>query len=148
VPNLEGLMSKVGVKSEVIKSGQHKDMVSVFRGIGKEERAILQGVLDDVHDQFIKAVAEGRKILPDDVRKLADGRVFTGRQAVEKGLVDELGNLDDAIKAAAKLAGIKGEPEVVDKKEKPSVMDFLSGKLPKEWTDLFPTLKLKYMLTP
>ncbi|HXX56526.1 MAG TPA: signal peptide peptidase SppA, partial [Thermodesulfovibrionales bacterium] len=62
IPNIEGLMSKVGVKTEVIKSGRHKDMASVFRGIGSEERIILQNVLDDVHDQFIQAVAEGRKM--------------------------------------------------------------------------------------
>jgi len=117
IPNVEGLMNKVGVKTEVIKSGRHKDIASVFRGIGREEREILQGVLDDVHDQFIKAVAEGRKMLPDQVKKLADGRIFTGKQAVGMGLVDELGNLEDAIKVAAKLSGIKGEPSVVSKRK-------------------------------
>ena len=80
-------------------------MASVFRGIGKEEREILQGVLDNVHEQFIKAVADGRKMLPEDVREIADGRVFTGEQAVKAGLVDELGNLEDAVKAAANLPG-------------------------------------------
>jgi len=148
IPNLEGLMNKVGVKTEVIKSGRHKDIASVFRGIGREEREILQGVLDDVHDQFIKAVAEGRKMLPDQVRKLADGRIFTGNQAVGMGLVDELGNLEDAIKVAAKLSGIKGEPDVVSKKEKFSLMDIVRGNLPKELSDLFPTVKLKYYFSP
>jgi protease-4 len=148
IPNLEGLLSKVGVKTEVIKSGRHKDMASAFRGIGKEERVILQEVLDDVHEQFIAAVAEGRKMLPNNVRKLADGRVFTGRQALSAGLVDELGNLEDAIKAAAKLAGIPGEPGVVDKKDKTSIVDLLRGKLPKELTDLVPTVKIKYIFAP
>ncbi|HXX82051.1 MAG TPA: signal peptide peptidase SppA [Thermodesulfovibrionales bacterium] len=148
IPNLEGLMNKVGVKTEVIKSGRHKDIASVFRGIGREEREILQGVLDDVHDQFIKAVAEGRKMLPDHVRKLADGRIFTGRQAVGMGLVDELGNLEDAIKVAAQLSGIKGEPGVVSKKEKFSFMDIVRGNLPKELSDIFPTVKLKYYFSP
>lgn len=148
IPNLEGLMNKVGVKTEVIKSGRHKDMASAFRGIGKEERVILQDVLDDVHDQFIKAVAEGRKMLPDDVKKLADGRIFTGRKALEAGLIDELGNLEDAIKAAAKMAGIKGEPDVVSRKERFSVMDLLRGKLPKELSDIFPAVKIKYVFAP
>ena len=148
IPNIEGLMGKLGVKAEVIKSGRHKDIASVFRGIGKEERGILQGVLDDVHEQFIKAVAEGRKMSLENVKELADGRIFTGRQAVEVGLVDELGNLEDAVNVAAKLAGIKGEPEVVDKKEKPSIIDFLRGKLPQELSDLFPTVKIKYVLAP
>ena len=148
IPNLEGLMNKVGVKTEVIKSGKHKDIASVFRGIGREEREILQGVLDDVHDQFIKAVAEGRKMLPDHVRKLADGRIFTGKQAVGMGLVDELGNLEDAIKVAAQLSGIKGEPGVVSKKEKFSFMDIVRGNLPKELSDIFPSVKLKYYFSP
>lgn len=148
IPNLEGLMNKVGVKTEVIKSGKHKDIASVFRGIGREEKEILQGVLDDVHDQFIKAVAEGRKMLPDHVRKLADGRIFTGKQAVSMGLVDELGNLEDAIKVAAQLSGIKGEPSVVSKKEKFSFMDIVRGNLPKELSDIFPSVKLKYYFSP
>ena len=148
IPNLEGLLNKVGVKTEVIKSGEHKDMASAFRGIGKEERVILQNVLDDVHEQFIDAVVEGRKMLPENVRKIADGRVFTGRQAVKAGLVDELGNLEDAVKTAAKLAGISGEPSVLDKKEKTSLTDFLRGKLPKELTDLVPSVSIKYLFAP
>jgi protease-4 len=148
IPNIEGLMNKVGIKTEVIKSGRHKDIASVFRGRSKEEREILQAVLDDVHEQFIKAVAEGRKMLPDDVRKIADGRVFTGRQAQKLGLVDEIGNLEDAIKVASKLAGIKGEPQVVTKKERFSLIELLRGQFPKEFSDLFPTLKIKYLLSP
>ncbi|MDP3111492.1 MAG: signal peptide peptidase SppA [Thermodesulfovibrionales bacterium] len=148
IPNLEGLLNKIGVKTEVIKSGKHKDMASAFRSMGKEERAILQNVLDDVHEQFIKAVSEGRKMSFDDVKELADGRIFTGRQALEIGLVDELGSLEDAIHVAAKLAGIKGEPEVVSKKESFSIIDILRGKFPKELSDILPSVKIKYMLAP
>ncbi len=148
IPNIEGLMNKVGVKTEVIKSGSHKDIASVFRTMGKDERAILQGVIDDVHKQFVEVIVEGRKMSPEDVRKIADGRVFTGRQALAIGLVDELGNLEDAIRVAARLAGIKGEPNVVSKKEKFSVIDLLRGKLPKEFSDIFPTMKMKYLLAP
>ncbi len=148
IPNIEGLMNKVGIKTEVIKSGRHKDIASIFRGRSKEEREILQAVLDDVHEQFIMAVAEGRKMMPDDVRKIADGRVFTGKQAMKIGLVDELGNLEDAIKIASKLAGVKGEPEIVTKKERFSLIQLLRGQFPKELTELFPTLRIKYLLSP
>ncbi|MCG2709224.1 MAG: signal peptide peptidase SppA [Thermodesulfovibrionales bacterium] len=148
IPNIEGLMNKIGVKTEVIKSGRYKDIASAFRKMGKEERLILQGVLDDVHEQFIKAVSDGRKIPFDEVKKIADGRIFTGRQAMEARLVDELGTLEDAIAAAGRLAGIKGEPEVVTKKEKFSITDILRGKFPKELSDIFPTVKIKYLLAP
>lgn len=148
IPNMEGLMSKIGVKSEVIKSGKHKDIASVFRGIGKEEREILQDVLDNVHNQFITAVSEGRKMLRDDVQRIADGRIYTGEQALKIGLVDELGNLEDAVKAAAKLSGIKGEPSVVSKEEKFSLIGLLRGKMPKELTDMFPSVRVKYLFTP
>ncbi len=148
IPNVEGLMSKIGVKTEVIKSGKHKDIASVFRGINKEDREILQTVLDNVHNQFIQAVAEGRKMLPDDVQRIADGRVFTGEQALKAGLIDELGNLEDAVKVAAKLSGIKGEPTVISKKEKFSLISLLRGKMPKELADIFPSVKVKYLFTP
>jgi protease IV len=148
IPNVEGLMNKIGVKTEVIKSGRHKDIASVFRGIKKEEKEILQNVLDNVHEQFILAVAEGRKMLHDDVVRIADGRVFTGEQALKIGLVDELGNLEDAIKIAAKLSGVKGEPEVISKKERFSFIDLLRGKMPKELTNIFPSVKIQYLFTP
>ena len=148
IPNIEGLMNKIGVKTEVIKSGRHKDIASAFRKMGKEERLILQGVLDDVHEQFIKAVSDGRKIPFDEVKKLADGRIFTGKQAMEVRLVDELGTLEDAIAVAGRLSGIKGEPVVVTKKERFSIVDILRGKFPKELSDIFPTVKIRYLLAP
>jgi len=148
IPNIEGLMNKLGIKTEVVKSGKHKDIASIFRGIGKEEREILQGVLDNVHTQFIKAVAEGRKMLPSDVEKIADGRVFTGEQALKAGLIDELGNLEDAVQAAAKLSGIKGEPVIVSKKERFSLIDLIRERVPEELTDIIPTVKLKYLYRP
>jgi protease-4 len=146
IPNLEGLLNKLGIKTEVVKSGKHKDIASVFRGVGKEEREILQGVLDDIHEQFITAVANGRKMLYDDVKKIADGRVFTGEQALKIGLVDEIGNLEDAIQIAAKLSGIKGEPVVVTKKEHFSLTNLLRG--PKELIDSIPSVKVKYLFVP
>lgn len=148
IPNLEGLMNKLGIKTEVVKSGRHKDIASLFRGIRKEEREILQKVLDNVHEQFIIAVAEGRKMLYDDVKKIADGRIFTGEQALKVGLIDELGDLEDAVRTAARLSGIKGEPVVISKKEHFSLINLLKGTIPKELGDMFPSVKVKYLFTP
>lgn len=150
LPNFEGLMEKIGVKSQIIKSGRHKDIASAFRSMTEEEKRILQALLDDVHDQFIQAVAESRDMDYKEIKKLADGRIFTGRKAKELGLVDELGNLEYAIKLAGKISGIKGEPQVISKKEKLSFWDLLSGgNLPNELIkNGFQTISLKYMLTP
>ncbi|NTU43204.1 MAG: signal peptide peptidase SppA, partial [Nitrospirales bacterium] len=119
-PNLKGLMEKVGVKAEVVKSGRFKDMASYFKEMGSEERAVLQGVMDDLHGQFIQAVSEGRKIPLSKVKEMADGRIFSGAQALKLGLVDKLGTLQDAIALAGREAGIEGEPEVVTREEKTS----------------------------
>lgn len=146
IPNLQGLMDKVGIKTEVIKSGRYKDMASVFRGIGKEQREILQNLLDNVHEQFIKAVAEGRKMPIDKVRELSDGTVFSGVQALKVGLVDQLGTLEDSIKLASSLAGIKGEPTVVTKKSSLYLMDLLENKLKGLSAKSYPTYELKYLL--
>lgn len=148
IPNVQGLLDKVGIKTEIVKSGRHKDLASSFKGLSEEDRAILQGVLDDVHEQFIAAVAEGRRMPLDAVKKLADGRVFTGRQAKELGLVDELGSLQDAITISAQLAGIKGEPEIVTRKKKLSLFDILRGGLNERLDGMLPTMKLKYLLSP
>ncbi len=148
IPNIKGLMDKIGVKTQIIKSGKHKDMASFFRDMEKEEREILQGVMDDVHEQFIKAVAEGRKMSIEDVRKIADGRVFSGRQALKEGLVDELGGLEYSIDIAAKMAGIKGEPDIVIKKERRTIIDLLKGSVPEEVLKIMPSAELKYMYIP
>ena len=146
--NLEGLLTKVGVESVVIKSGRYKDLASPFRKMSKEDRRLLQAVLEDVHRQFIEAVAEGRSLPIAEVKLLADGRVFTGRQARDVKLVDGLGNLQDAIELAADLAGIEGEPEVIEPRKRFSVRDFLEnrlfGVLPK--LRFQPGMSLKYMM--
>jgi len=125
--NLEELLKKIGYKGYVIKSGQHKDIGSPFREMTPEERELLQGVIDTVHQQFIKAVAEGRKIPIEKVTAIADGRIFAGEQARDLGLVDELGNLEDTIQIAATMAGIKGKPSVIyPRRRKPSLFDYLT----------------------
>lgn len=111
--NVEDLLGKVGLKNEVVKSGRHKDIGSPVRPMSDADREILQSLIDDVYAQFVDAVAEAREMEPDKVRLLADGRIFTGRQALQAGLVDELGGFQDAIRVAAELAGIKGKPKVV-----------------------------------
>jgi protease IV len=126
VTNIEELFRKVGLKSQVVKSGEHKDIGSPLRGMSDSDRRILQGVIDDVYEQFVDAVAEARQMAPAKVKVLADGRIFTGRQAVTVGLVDELGSLYDAANVAGQLAGIKGEPKLVyPPKKKARLVDYL-----------------------
>jgi protease-4 len=123
--NVEGLFKKIGVESVVIKSGRNKDVGSPFRKMLPEERATLQRLMDDVHTQFIQAVAEGRGLAEDRVRVLADGSVFTGREAKELGLVDEIGNFQDTVRITADLVGIKGEPRIVESRKRGSFLDLL-----------------------
>ncbi len=125
VTNLQELYGKLGLKNQVVKSGEHKDLGSPLRPMSFEDRQILQSVIDDVYDQFVTAVSTGRKLPLDKVKRLADGRIFTGRQAKEAGLIDELGGMQDAIRAAAELAGIVGEPKLVyPPKDKESVLKY------------------------
>ncbi|GBC82725.1 Putative signal peptide peptidase SppA [bacterium HR10] len=112
--NLRGLYQKLGVESEVIKSGPYKDALSTFRPLTEEERALLQEVIDDTYAQFVDAVADGRGLSSESVRTIADGRIFTGQQAKAYGLVDELGNVQRAVELAAEMAGIVGKPVVVE----------------------------------
>jgi protease-4 len=124
--NMQELLDKIGLKSVVIKSGKYKDILSPTRQIQEEERALLQEVIDTIHKQFITAVVEGRGLQPDAVREIADGRIMTGEQARDRGLVDELGNLHDAVDAAARMAGIDGTPDIVyPEKKRPSIWDFI-----------------------
>ena len=112
--NLEGLYDKLGVKQEKIKSGLHKDILSPDRPMTQQERDILQAMVAEMYDAFVAVVSEGRGLSPEAVRKLADGRVYTGRQAKALGLVDELGNFQDAIMATGAMAGLGEQPEVVE----------------------------------
>jgi protease-4 len=146
--NVEGLLQKIGVEGVVIKSGKYKDVGSPLRKMSEEERSLLQSVMDDVHKQFIEAVAEGRAIELTDAQALADGRIFTGRQAKDAKLVDELGDLEDAIQLAADVVGIEGEPKVVEPRRRFSIRELLESK----FSALFPKLdfqsgvSLKYLM--
>lgn len=123
--NVEKLLEKIGVKGVVVKAGQFKDVGSPFRDMTDQEKKLLQGVIDDVHAQFIDAVATGRNIPLDDVQAIADGRIFTGRQAFKLKLVDKMGDLTESIQLAGTLAGIKGKPRIVEKKKKIPFLDYL-----------------------
>ncbi|MEK6678762.1 MAG: signal peptide peptidase SppA [Nitrospirota bacterium] len=149
--NLEGLFKKIGVEGVIIKSGKHKDIGSPFRSITKDEKELLQAIIDDVYAQFISAVADGRKMKPEAVKELADGRIFTGRQAKELKLVDELGTMQDAINITARLAGIKGEPGIIEKRMDFSILDLLKEEF---WGDIgerlrkgsYTNLQYRYLL--
>jgi len=125
--NLEELYGKIGIDSEVFKSGPYKDMGSMNRAVTQEERAIFQAMIDDIYNQFVEVVARGRHMEVDKVKALADGRVYTGRQAMELGLVDQLGDFYDAVSLAGSLAGIAGEPEIVVLGERNPWQDLLAG---------------------
>jgi len=112
--NMEELFRKIGIKVEVIKRGKHKDIGSLSREMTAEEKRLLQGLIDDAYDQFLQVVIEGRNLRKSKAEKIAQGQVFTGRQAKNLGLIDEIGNFQDAVRLAGKLAGIPGEPKVIE----------------------------------
>lgn len=125
--NVKELIEKIGVKGFVVKSGDFKDIGSPVREMNPRERALLQSVIDNVHSQFVNAVAEGRGLERAEVQAIADGRIFSGAQAKELGLVDVLGNLEDAVAEAGKMAKIEGEPRVVTPpKKKFSILELLT----------------------
>jgi protease-4 len=124
--NVKDLVEKLGVKGMTVKSGAFKDMGSPLRDMTPGERELLQGVVDNVHLQFVNAVADGRNLDREDILRIADGRIFTGEQAKGLGLVDVLGNLEDAISDAGKIGKISGEPKVVTSpKKKISFLELL-----------------------
>jgi len=127
--NLEGLLKKVGVEYVVVKAGTYKDVGNIARAMTPEERRILQALLDDVYDQFVTAVAEGRGLDPQVVRGFAEGRIYSGRQAQGLKMVDDLGGLPEAIEAAAKMAGLPAKPRVIYPRRRFSLRGLLSNEM-------------------
>ena len=124
--DVQELMKKVGVRASVVKSGKFKDIGSPLRDMTAEERQLIQGIVDDIYDQFVRTIAENRKLPLDNVVKIADGRIFSGRQAQQLKLVDELGGLQDAVLTAGRLAGIEGKPGIVPAaKKKAGILRYL-----------------------
>ncbi len=163
--NYKDLAEWAKVKPVVFKSGEFKDTGSPTRDLTDREKEYFQAMVNELYAQFVEAVSEGRKgrssqdskLDKEKVKALADGRVFTGEASVKNGLVDEIGNYEDAVKATAKLVGIKGEPQIVTPpkpKEGFSILDLLLGatkineispsQLPKHLSDLDTSVKFKY----
>lgn len=115
--NFRELIDRIGLTPVVIKSGDFKDMGSPTREMTNQEKALLQGVIDDMHQQFVVAIAEGREMSMDKVAALADGRIFSGKQAQAEGLIDRLGNFEDAVAWAGELGGIGGKVTTVYEEE-------------------------------
>ena len=128
-PNFEGLFGKVGIRTITIKSGEFKDTGNALREMTERETRLLQDLIDDVFSQFVDAVEKGREMEGEEVRALADGRIFTGRQAKEFGLVDELGDFEEAVNRAAELSGIEGKPVILQEKKKRRFWDLLESRL-------------------
>jgi len=146
LPNVDGLMKKVGVDYVVVKAGRYKDIGNIARPMAPEERRILQTLLDDVHAQFIAAVATGRKLDPTEVVGFADGRIVSGAQAKDLHMVDALGGLEEALDGAAMLAGLPRPPKVIGPRRKLSIMELLRNQLDlRGWTGVSP---LSLMKTP
>lgn len=131
VGNIEGLFKKIGVKSEVIKSGKFKDIGSMTRDMTKEERDLLQAMIDDSYNSFVEAVSQGRKIPRENLKDIADGRVFTGNQALKVGLVDKIGDLQDAIDEAGVMSGLGKNPKITRSKgySFEDILDLVDSKL-------------------
>lgn len=129
-PNVRVLMERVGVRMEVVKGGEQKDMMSPFREMEPEQREIVEALVRDVHEQFIEVVVAERGMSAEQVRGLADGRIVSGRQAQALGLVDRLGNREDAIALAGVMAGLGPRPGLVRPPEprRPFLVDLLFGR--------------------
>ena len=149
---LKGLYDKIGLEHQVIKSGEFKDTGSPFRELTEKEQAVLQATVDDVYNQFVDTIFEARKSLlsRSEILELADGRIFSGQQALNSKLLDQLGNLPEAIEVAGKLANIDGKPKVVRKEKKKSLLEQLTGiKQPPSLDKMFslPGVTFRYELS-
>ncbi len=134
--NFEQILKKIGLTPVVIKSGEYKDTGSPTRAMTTRERLLLQDFVNKIHNQFVQDVARGRKMAAAEVARLADGRIFTGEEALELGLVDRLGNLEDSIEWAGRLGGIKGDvPAVFIQEKKFSILKYLADSTLQELFD-------------
>jgi len=127
--NIEGLLKKVGVEYVVVKAGSYKDVGNFARTMSPEERKMLQALLDDVYSQFVGAVAEGRGLERSEVLAFAEGRIYSGQQALALKMVDEMGGFEDAVEAAGKLANISGRPKLIYPRKRFSFKDLLENRL-------------------
>ncbi len=140
IVNMEELLKKIGIDMKTITSGELKDIGSISRELTPSQEKLLRGIIDNIHSQFLRVIEERRGLTGEELVFVADARIFTGEQALEKRLIDELGNLSDAIEIAARAAGIEGEPRIVEEKKRFSLLQFILGK-----TELrLPPLQVRY----
>jgi protease-4 len=155
--NFEELASKYGVKNIVFKSGPHKDLLSEFRQPTEKEKSIIEGLIDDSYENFVKAVSQGRGLTEEEVKKAADGRIYSAKSAMEMNLIDEIGGLDQAIGEAQKLANLK-EASVIEYGQSSfweSILENLSGRFNvslfsplDKYLDSRPGLRIFYLYSP
>jgi protease-4 len=156
--SLAGLLEKIGVRVETLKSGPLKDMVSPFRGLGDEERRVLQQLIDQMHERFVAVVAEGRRglLTEAEVRRVADGRILSASQAMEARLVDRVGYLEQALEEARGMARIRAARVVMYSRDPQAAENVYSqprahaepafGSL--EWARGFLGVRLYYLWEP
>ncbi|HOW54816.1 MAG TPA: signal peptide peptidase SppA [Syntrophorhabdaceae bacterium] len=145
---VEDLMKKIGVQNNTIKAGSMKDVGNPFRKMTDSERQYLQGIIDSIHEQFIKDVAEGRKMPLENARKLSDGRIYTGLQAKEAGLIDGIGTFYDVVDEMKKAVSIKGKPELVYGKRPFSPLKWLISSMVQEMFTREQTQPFEYRYIP
>ena len=144
---LQEAMIKLGIGMKTIKSGKLKDAGSSTKKMSEEAEKYFQSLMDDVHEQFITVVERERRLKHSEAVEIADGRVFTGEQAVKMGLVDTLGTFEEAVKIAAELSGIDGEPSIVKEREKRSFFERMFGDVGESVKDLKQTILEKPILS-
>lgn len=149
---MKDLAEKLGIKETTIKSGEYKDAGNPFRDVSEKDKIYFQDIVNNTFEQFFNVVASERKLVPDSLKKFADGRVFTGLQAKEYGLIDSLGSFQDAVRMTATLAGIEGEPRLIREKKKFSFFEEMFGMKFEDVTNikekLFEEPILQYKFTP
>jgi protease-4 len=146
-PNTEELFQKIGIRFEVVKSGMYKDIGSPVREMTDQERKLLQELIDDTYDQFVEVVTFHRDLEREEVLQYADGRVFTGRQGVTYGMIDVLGDYEDAIALAAEMSGIKGKPKTIREWRRRAtiwdvLLDSIGGAVSR--TNVMPSLEYRF----
>ena len=139
--NMEELLEKIGISVTTITSADYKNIGSMTKELTADQEKLLKGVIDNIHNQFLHVVEERRELTPEELESVADGRIFTGEQAFECRLIDEIGNLDDAIEMAAEAGGIKGEPRIIMERKKFSLLELILGS-----TELRLPLLIQYRL--
>jgi protease-4 len=141
---IEDLLNKIGIQLQVVKSGEFKDIGSPHRKLTDRDKELINALIEDIQKQFVEGVAKGRNLSLEEVQEIADGRVFTGAQAKELGLIDVLGNFQDAVEIAKDMAGIKGEVALVfPKKTGSRLWDFVFGSATQSLNALIQRMKIR-----